>query len=167
MRNSVYPPTHSETNVPNTSTERVEKEVEMRTLQHCNQFKLSLTNILIAFSLIIVFGCSHRLLAQQKDGDSTTATTTENASAPSRPTVNFNILTLLSGEYLEMFGAGSSRGILQGNTTTGGAELGTTTAHPLMFSTNSVERMRISRPSRYRHHQSTRCSDSMVGEDAG
>ena len=116
----------------------------MRTLQHCNQFRLSLTNILIAFSLIIVFGYSHRLLAQQKDGDSTTATTTENASAPSRPTVNFNILTLLSGEYLEMFGAGGSRGILQGNTTIGGAELGTTTAHPLMFSTNSVERMRIS-----------------------
>lgn len=108
----------------------------MRTPQ---QFKLSPTNILIALSLIIVCGCSHRLLAQQKDGE---ATTTENA--PTRPTVNFNILTLLSGEYLEMFGAGSSRGILQGNTTIGGADLGTTTAHPLMFSTNSVERIRIS-----------------------
>jgi len=116
----------------------------MRTLRQSNQFKLSLTNMLIALTLIVVFGCSHRLAAQQKDGEGTNNTPTENNAAPGRPTVNFNILTLLNGEYLEMFGAGSSRGILQGNTTIGGAELGTTTAHPLIFSTSGVERMRIS-----------------------
>lgn len=113
----------------------------MRTQEQSSQFNLSFRSMLI-LSVIILFSCSHRLLAQQKDGEGTNAPSSEN-SAPSRPTVNFNILTLLNGEYLEMFGANSSRGILRGHPTIPGAELGTTTADPLIFSTSGVERMRI------------------------
>lgn len=114
----------------------------MRTQQQTRRFRFSV-NSMFLLSVFALFVCSNTLVAQQKDGEATNNSTTENSSAPSRPTVNFNIITLLSGEYLEMFGAGSSRGILQGNTTIGGAELGTTTAHPLIFSTNGVERMRF------------------------
>lgn len=118
----------------------------MRTQQQRSQFNLSVRSMLI-LSVILLFSCSHRLLAQQRDGDGTNAPATESNTEPSRPTVNLNYLfsnlTLLSGEYLEMFGAGASRGIVRGHPTIGGAEFGTTTAHPLIFSTNGVERMRI------------------------
>ncbi len=118
----------------------------MRTQPQRSQFNLSVKSMLI-LSIIILFSCSHRLLAQQKDGDGTNVPATESNTEPSRPTVNLNYLfsnlTLLNGEYLEMFGAGSSRGIVRGHPTVGGAEFGTTTAHPLIFSTNGVERMRI------------------------
>jgi len=42
-----------------------------------------------------------------------------------------------------MFGAGTSRGILRGHPTISAIELGSLSADPLLFSTNSVERMRI------------------------
>src|SRR5688572_17833641 len=119
------------------------KRQPMRTQQQTSRFRFSVNSMLL-LSVFALFVCSNTLVAQQKDGEAPNNSTTENSNAPSHPTINFNIITLLSGEYLEMFGAGSSRGILQGNTTIGGAELGTTTAHPLIFSTNGVERMRIS-----------------------
>lgn len=118
----------------------------MRTQPQRSQFNLSVRSMLI-LSVIILFSCSYRVLAQQKDGDEDNTSLTESRTAPSRPSVNtsylFSNLTLPNGNYLEMFGANSSRAILQGNTTIGGADLGTTTAHPLIVFTNNVERMRI------------------------
>jgi hypothetical protein len=98
------------------------------------------TTLLSVFSLAVFlcFNFSQRALAQQRDGDERGS----NDSAPSGR-VNFNILQLLNGEYLEMFGAGTSRGILRGHPSISGVELGTTTLDPLMFSTNGAERMRI------------------------
>jgi len=52
-------------------------------------------------------------------------------------------MQLLNGEYLEMFGAGTSSGRLRGHPSIPGVELATTTADPLMFSTNNAERVRI------------------------
>jgi len=112
----------------------------MRTQQESGQHRASRTSVLITLAVIILFGCSQYGFAQQRDGEESTANT--NSSAPSR-TVNFNIITLLNGEYLEMFGTGTSRGILRGHPSVAGVELGTTTADPLFFSTNSTERMRI------------------------
>lgn len=85
------------------------------------------------------------ILAQQKDDE---APPSENNSTASRPAVNLNYLfaniTLQNGDFLEILGPGSNRGIIQWNATSNGAELGTTSASPLLFSTNGAERMRIS-----------------------
>lgn len=97
------------------------------------------TSMLLTLSTIVLFGCSLQALAQQRDGD---APDTTSGSAPSGR-VNFDIIQLLNGEYLEMFGAGSSSGRLRGHPSIPGVELSTTTADPLMFSTGGVERMRI------------------------
>jgi hypothetical protein len=116
----------------------------MRTHQQRNRFKLSTTSIVIM--TIILFTCSYTIVAQQKDGEESTSSSNTN-NAPARSNVNFSFnfanLTLQNGEFLEMFGANSSRGILRGHPTIPGAELGTTTADPLIFSTNGAERMRI------------------------
>ena len=118
----------------------------MRTQQQRSQFNLSFRSMLI-LSVILLFSCSYRLLAQQKDGESTSPSSTESNAAPSRPAVNvsylFNDVTIQNGFVLEAFGASSSRGIFRGHPTIPGAEVGTTTADPLMFSTNGAERMRI------------------------
>src|SRR5215204_4078023 len=113
----------------------------MRIQQQSRQFEISFVSF--TFSLIILLSCSQMFVAQQKDDEGTKVSSTESNNAPTRPTVNFNIITLMNGEYLEMFGANSSRGILRGHPTLPGAELGTTTADPLIFSTNGLERMRI------------------------
>jgi hypothetical protein len=113
----------------------------MRIQQQSRQFKISFVSI--TSLLTILFSCSQMVVAQLKDDEATKVVSTEVNSAPTRPTVNFNILTLMNGEYLEMFGANNSRGILRGHPTIPGAEFGTTTADPLIFSTNGVERMRI------------------------
>jgi hypothetical protein len=119
----------------------------MTTQQQSSRFKLSLKSMLILFS-VILFSCSHTLVAQQKDGDETNSSAnTGSNNAPARSNVNFSFnfanLTLQNGEFLEMFGANNSRGILRGHPTIPGAEFGTTTADPLIFSTNGIERMRI------------------------
>lgn len=118
----------------------------MRTQQQRSQFNLSFGSMLI-LSVMILFSCSHRLLAQEKDGEPTNTSSTESNTAPARPAVNlsylFASLTLGNGESLTASGANSSTGIFQGNTTSGGLDVGTTTAHPLIFLTNSAERMRI------------------------
>jgi hypothetical protein len=84
-------------------------------------------------------------MAQQKDGEETNSSSA--TSVPARSNVNFSFnfanITLQNGEFLEMFGANSSRAVLRGHPTIPGAELGTTTSDPLMFSTGGVERMRI------------------------
>jgi|RhiMethySRZTD1v2_1073278.scaffolds.fasta_scaffold08762_3 hypothetical protein len=113
----------------------------MRIQQQSRQFKISFVSI--TSLLVILFSCSQMVVAQLKDDEGTKVSPTESNSAPTRPTVNFNILTLMNGEYLEMFGANNSRGILRGHPTIPGAEFGTTTADPLIFSTNGLERMRI------------------------
>src|SRR5262245_41468342 len=111
------------------------KRLEMRTQQQSSRFKLSTMSMLIAS--LIFFSCSYTLMAQQKDGEETNSSSSY--SAPARSNVNFSFnfanLTLQNGEFLEMFGANSSRGILRGHPTIPGAELGTTTADPLIFST--------------------------------
>src|SRR5215203_3085174 len=114
----------------------------MRTHQQSSRFQVRYTSMLITLSLIILFSCSPKVLAQQKDGDGTNAGSNSSSSEPSGR-VNFNIIQLLNGEYLEMFGTGTGHGILRGHPTISGVELGTLSADPLMFSTNSVERMRI------------------------
>ncbi len=97
--------------------------------------------------IVILFSCSYTLMAQQKDGDESNTSSSNVNAVPSRANVNFSFnfanLTLQNGEFLEMFGANNSRGILRGHPTIPGAEFGTTTADPLIFSTNGVERMRI------------------------
>ena len=116
----------------------------MRSQTPNGQFKRALTNPLL-LAVIILFSCSHTILAQQKDGE---ANNSESHSAPSRPAVNLNYLfsniTLANGDKLEILGPGSNQGIIQWNATSNGAELGTTSASPLLFSTNGAERMRIS-----------------------
>ncbi len=114
----------------------------MKTQIQNSRSTFSVKSMLI-LSVVILLSCSYTLMAQQKDGEEVNSSSNNTNLAPSRPTVNFNILTLLNGEYLEMFGANSSRGILRGHPTIPGAELGTTTADPLMFSTNGIERVRI------------------------
>jgi len=115
----------------------------MTTQQQSSRSQLSAKSMLIVS--LILFSCSYSLMAQQKDGEETNSSS--NSSAPARSNVNFSFnfanITLQNGEFLEMFGANSSRGILRGHPTIGGAELGTTTADPVIFSTNGVERMRI------------------------
>ena len=117
----------------------------MRTYQQSSRFKLSAKNILIM--IVILFSCSYSIVAQQKDGEESTSSSTTSNYAPKRSNVNFSFnfanITLANGEFLEMFGANNSRGILRGHPTIPGAEFGTTTADPLIFSTNNVERMRI------------------------
>jgi hypothetical protein len=118
--------------------ERVEKEEDMRS----SQYQFSRTSILITLFLIVLFSCSQDLLAQQKDGEGTIAGSSD-SSSPSNVRLNLANIQLLNGEYLEMFGAGTSQGRLRGHPTIPGIELGTLSADPLMFSTNSTERMRI------------------------
>jgi hypothetical protein len=116
----------------------------MRTQQQNSRFILSAKSMLVL--IVILFSCSYRLVAQQKDGEeSGSSSNTGNASSRSNVNFSFNFsnITLLNGEFLEMFGANNSRGILRGHPTIPGAELGTTTNDPLIFSTNGVERMRI------------------------
>ncbi|HEY2962566.1 MAG TPA: hypothetical protein VGJ37_09145 [Pyrinomonadaceae bacterium] len=112
----------------------------MRTQQQNSRFNFSCTSMVITLSLIIVFWCSQTVPAQQRDGDG--ATGGSNDSAPTGR-VNFNIIQLMNGEYLEMFGAGTSHGILRGHPSISAVELGSLSADPLIFSTNSTERMRI------------------------
>lgn len=109
----------------------------MKMLQRRSHSTPLRTSLLLTLSTIILFGCAQQTLAQQRDEADTTS-----SSAPSGR-VNFNIIQLLNGEYLEMFGAGSSSGRLRGHPSIPGVELSTTSADPLMFSTSGVERMRI------------------------
>ena len=111
----------------------------MKTQARRSYFNPSQMSMLVTLAVMILFGCSQQTFAQQRDGEITDATS---SSAPSGR-VNFNIIQLLNGEYLEMFGAGSSSGRLRGHPSIPGVELSTTTADPLMFSTSGVERMRI------------------------
>lgn len=117
----------------------------MRTHQQSSRFTLSPKSILILS--VILLSCSYGVVAQQKDGEETTSSSNTSNNATTRSNVNFSFnfanITLANGEFLEMFGANSSRGILRGHPTIPGAEFGTTTADPLIFSTNNVERMRI------------------------
>jgi len=92
---------------------------------------------LLSVAVILCAGFSSTVSAQQRDGEEAS-----NTSAPSGR-VNFNIIQLMNGEYLEMFGSGTSRGILRGHPSISAIELGTLSADPLIFSTNGVERMRI------------------------
>jgi hypothetical protein len=119
----------------------------MRTKQRSSQCRVPRASLLITLTTIILFSCSQQSLAQQKDGDATNADSNTSNTAPNRSAVNFTFnfanLTLLNGEFLEAFGANNSRGILRGHPTIPGTELGSTTADPLIFSTNSTERMRI------------------------
>ncbi len=116
----------------------------MRTHQQSSRFTLSAKSILVL--IVILLSCSYSIVAQQKDGDeSSSSSNTNNATTRSNVNFSFNFanITLANGEFLEMFGANSSRGILRGHPTIPGAEFGTTTADPLFFSTNNVDRMRI------------------------
>ncbi len=108
----------------------------MKTQPQRSYVNLTQLSMLFTLAVMILFGCSQQALAQQRDGETTDST-------PSSGRVNFNIIQLLNGEYLEMFGAGSSSGRLRGHPSIAGVELSTTTADPLMFSTGGVERMRI------------------------
>jgi hypothetical protein len=76
-------------------------------------------------------------MAQQKEGEETTNTATPGARG------NFNIIQLLNGDYLDIYGTGTSHDILRGHPSISAIELGSVSADPLIFSTNSVERMRI------------------------
>jgi hypothetical protein len=96
---------------------------------------------LITLAVVILFGCLPQVVAQQKDGDTTNAGANSNSAPSGR--VNLSTIQLFNGEYLEMFGTGTSHGILRGHPSISAIELGTLSADPLMFSTNSVERMRI------------------------
>ena len=107
----------------------------MKTHERRSYYDLLHTSTFITLSLMILFCCSPRALAQQRNDEISDST--------SSGRVNFNIIQLMNGEYLEMFGAGSSSGRLRGHPTIPGVELSTTTADPLIFSTNSIERMRI------------------------
>ena len=107
----------------------------MKTHERRSYYELLQTSTVITLSLMILFCCSPRTLAQQRNDDA--------ADTTSSGRVNFNIIQLMNGEYLEMFGAGTSSGRLRGHPTIPGVELSTTTADPLIFSTNSTERMRI------------------------
>jgi hypothetical protein len=98
---------------------------------------------LLSVAVVLIAASLHIASAQQKDGDGVAASSNSSSSGGSHGPVNFNIIQLLNGEYLEMFGTGTTRGILRGHPTTPGIELGSLSADPLFFSTNSVERMRI------------------------
>jgi len=92
--------------------------------------------------VIALCGCSQKLLAQQKDGEESHIDFNSNTVPSGR--VNFNIIQLMNGEYLEMFGTGTGHGILRGHPSISAIELGSLSADPLIFSTNSTERVRIS-----------------------
>lgn len=111
----------------------------MKTQARRSYSKPSQMSMLVTLAVMILFGCSQQTFAQQRDGETTDAT----PSSASSGRVNFDIIQLLNGEYLEMFGAGSSTGRLRGHPSIPGVELSTTSADPLMFSTSGVERMRI------------------------
>lgn len=96
--------------------------------------------IILTLAVAILVTCSHQIFAQQRDDENTNTTST--SSTPSR-TVNFDIIQVLNNEYIQLFGTGGSTGILRGHPTTAAIELGSTSAHPLIFSTAGVERMRI------------------------
>ena len=113
----------------------------MRTQPQSSQSRIPRTRSLVTLALVILFGCLSQVVAQQqKDVDTTNADS--NNSAPSGR-VNLSTFQMFNGEYLEMFGAGTSRGILRGHPTIPAIELGSHSADPLIFSTNSIERMRI------------------------
>ena len=112
----------------------------MRTLQQNSHRRIFWPALLLTLSLLILFSCSQPALAQatqQKDGEETTNTFTPSGR------VNFNIIQLLNGDYLDIYGTGTSHGILRGHPSVSAIELGSVSADPLVFSTNSVERMRI------------------------
>ena len=113
----------------------------MRIQPQSNHSRLQRTSMFITLFVVILFGCLSQVLAQQKDGDTTKADSNSNSAPSGR--VNLSSLQLFNGEYLEMFGTGTSHGILRGNPTISAIELGSLSADPLIFSTNSVERMRI------------------------
>src|ERR1043165_133160 len=112
----------------------------MRTLQQNSHRRIFWPALLLTLSLLILFSCSQPALAQatqQKDGEETTNTFTPSGR------VNFNIIQLLNGDYLDIYGTGTSNGILRGHPSVSAIELGSVSADPLVFSTNAVERMRI------------------------
>jgi hypothetical protein len=109
----------------------------MRTKQRSSQCRVPRASLLLTLTTIILFSCSQQSLAQQRDGDATNADS--NSSSASNGRVNFNIIQLMNGEYLEMFSAGTSRGIPRGHPTNSRIELGSQSADPLMFSTNPTE----------------------------
>jgi len=113
----------------------------MRIQPQSNHSRLQRTSMFITLFVVILFGCLSQVLAQQKDGETTKADSNSNSAPSGR--VNLSSLQLFNGEYLEMFGTGTSHGILRGNPTISAIELGSLSADPLIFSTNSVERMRI------------------------
>ena len=113
----------------------------MRTKERSSQCRVPRASLLLTLTTIILFSCSQQSLAQQRDGNATNADS--NSSSASTGRVNFNIIQLMNGEYLEMFGTGTGRGILRGHPTISGIELGSLSADPLIFSTNGIERMRI------------------------
>jgi hypothetical protein len=99
---------------------------------------------LVSVVVVLIATFLQTASAQQRDGEgvSVNSNTSSGMGSTSRP-VNFNIIQLLNGEYLEMFGTGTGHGILRGHPTTSGIELGSLSADPLWFTTNSIERMRI------------------------
>lgn len=113
----------------------------MRIQSQNSQSGVPRKSTLITLAAVLLFGCLSQTLAQQKDGE----TPNEGANSSIAPTgrVNLSTLQMFNGEYLEMFGAGTSRGILRGHPTISAIELGSLSADPLIFSTNSTERMRI------------------------
>jgi hypothetical protein len=102
-----------------------------------SQRRISWSALLLALSISVLFSCAQPIMAQQKDGEETTG------SSASGGRVNFNIIQLMNGEYLELFGTGTSHGILRGHPSISAIELGSLSADPLIFSTSGVERMRI------------------------
>lgn len=94
---------------------------------------------LLSVAMVLIATSLQTVSAQQKDGDSSS----NSGSTEPRGRVNFNIIQLMNGEYLEMFGTGTGHGILRGHPTISGVELGTLSSDPILFSTNSTERMRL------------------------
>ena len=94
------------------------------------------TTLLTLVSVALIL-CASTVLAQQKDGEETNNTATPSGR------VNFNIIQLLNGDYLDIYGTGTSHGILRGHPSISAIELGSLSADPLIFSTNAAERMRI------------------------
>jgi len=99
---------------------------------------------LVSVAVVLIAVFLQTASAQQKDGDGVPAGSNSNngGNSISRP-VNFNIIQLMNGEYLEMFGVGTNRGILRAHPTISGIELGSLSPDPLIFVTNFNERMRI------------------------
>lgn len=79
---------------------------------------------------------------QQRDGENNIYFNGSNIGSPVRST-SPNTIPLYSGDYLDIYGAGTAQGRLRGHPSTPGIELGSVSADPLWFSTNSIERMRI------------------------